>query len=148
MSAQPEQDDEETPENLTGEGKRRGLRGPDQFLFNLTQIRQLATIGCTDMEIAAVLHISVETLQRRRKDYPAFAAAMEDGRGRCKATLRRLQWQGAHAGNPTMLIWLGKQMLGQTDKLTIRKIRDWSDLGDEELAVLAQSLPETKDTRH
>jgi hypothetical protein len=31
--------------------------------------------------------------------------------------LRRLQWKLARAGNATMLIWLGKQWLGQTDKV-------------------------------
>lgn len=30
-------------------------------------------------------------------------------------TLRRLQWKAAEGGNATMLIWLGKQLLGQKD---------------------------------
>jgi hypothetical protein len=28
-----------------------------------------------------------------------------------------MQWQGAESGNATMLIWLGKQLLDQKDKL-------------------------------
>ena len=28
-----------------------------------------------------------------------------------------MQWQAAENGNPTMLIWLGKQMLDQKDKV-------------------------------
>lgn len=31
--------------------------------------------------------------------------------------LRDLQWKTAESGNATMQIWLGKQMLGQTDKI-------------------------------
>ncbi len=31
-------------------------------------------------------------------------------------SLRRLQWKAAKENNVTMLIWLGKQYLGQTDK--------------------------------
>jgi hypothetical protein len=32
-------------------------------------------------------------------------------------SLRRMQWEKAQTGNTTMLIWLGKQMLGQKDRL-------------------------------
>jgi hypothetical protein len=31
-------------------------------------------------------------------------------------SLRRMQWQAAENGNPTMLVWLGKQYLNQKDK--------------------------------
>jgi len=34
-----------------------------------------------------------------------------------KASLRRNQWKLAQDGNATMLVWLGKNMLDQTDKL-------------------------------
>jgi hypothetical protein len=34
--------------------------------------------------------------------------------------LRRAQWKAAVSdGNPTMLVWLGKQLLGQQDSLTL-----------------------------
>jgi len=33
-----------------------------------------------------------------------------------KSILRRLQWQAALGGNITMQIWLGKQLLGQSDR--------------------------------
>ena len=74
-------------------------------------IENLASIGCTNEEIASVVGCSSDTITRR------FAECITKGRDRGKATLRRLQWQGATAGNPTMLIWLGKQMLGQRDQL-------------------------------
>jgi hypothetical protein len=32
-------------------------------------------------------------------------------------SLRRWQIEAARKGNPTMLVWLGKQLLGQTDKI-------------------------------
>ena len=32
-------------------------------------------------------------------------------------SLRRMQFEKAQTGNTTMLIWLGKQMLGQKDKI-------------------------------
>jgi len=36
-----------------------------------------------------------------------------------KASLRRTQWKAATGGNSTMMVWLGKNVLGQTDKQEI-----------------------------
>lgn len=40
-----------------------------------------------------------------------------------KTSLRRLQWKKASEGNVAMLIWLGKQILGQKERVeeTIRE---------------------------
>ncbi len=73
-------------------------------------IENMASIHCTNKEIAEVLSISVDTLQRN------FPDLLQKGRANGKAKLRRLQWQKAEEGNPTMLIWLGKQMLDQKEQ--------------------------------
>lgn len=73
-------------------------------------VGKLAGIGCTMKEIAAVCKCSVDTLERR------FADVIETGRENAKASLRRMQWKQAERGNTTMLIWLGKQLLGQRDR--------------------------------
>ena len=69
--------------------------------------------------IAARLGVSHDTLQERLKE-PEFRRAYEEGREMCCAEIRDLQMQAARAGNITMLIWLGKQMLGQTDAVQTR----------------------------
>ena len=74
------------------------------------QVMKMAAIGCTNKEIAQVLNISIETLQRN------FPDLLQKGRANGKAKLRRLQWQKAEEGNPTMLIWLGKQLLEQKEQ--------------------------------
>ena len=48
---------------------------------------------------------------------PEFQRIIDEARASGRATLRRLQWQRANGGSDTMLIWLGKQMLGQKDKV-------------------------------
>ena len=73
------------------------------------KVRQLASIHCTMIEIAAVMDCSVDTLERR------FADIVKTGKAQGAASLRRRQWQAAKEGNATMLIWLGKQLLGQRD---------------------------------
>ena len=45
------------------------------------------------------------------------------GRANLKKRLRKAQLDAALSGNSTMLIWLGKQMLGQVDKQEIEHIR-------------------------
>jgi hypothetical protein len=74
------------------------------------QVRGLARLHCTNKEIASVLGCSTDTLERR------YAAEIAKGKEEGRAALRRLQWKAANAGNIAMLIWLGKNHLGQTDR--------------------------------
>lgn len=74
------------------------------------KLRKLAEIHCTVDEIAAVMGCSKDTLERR------FAAVIREGKEQGKMSLRRLQWKRAQAGSDKMLIWLGKQLLGQKDR--------------------------------
>jgi len=90
-------------------GKGAGAGRP-RLRIDPDLVEQMAGIQCTMEEMASILGCSVDTLERN------FADAIKKGRDNGRAALRRLQWQGAKAGNPTMLIWLGKQILGQTDK--------------------------------
>ena len=71
----------------------------------------LARIGCTWDEIAAVTGISRATLARRCKKI------IQDGHEEMRTSLRRWQYLKAKDGNVAMLIWLGKQYLGQKDKI-------------------------------
>lgn len=86
-------------------------RPPKEPDVDALVMERLAAICCTMAEIAAVTGLSVDTLERR------FAEPIKRGREIGKATLRREQYRLAMNGNPTMLIWLGKQLLGQTDKI-------------------------------
>lgn len=75
------------------------------------EVEKLAAMGCTTKEIASFFDCSRDTIERR------FAAILEKGKEKGKAKLRRLQWQSAEKGNVVMQIWLGKNYLGQTDKV-------------------------------
>jgi hypothetical protein len=84
--------------------------------LDLNVVEDLAKIHCTEAEIAAFFGVSPELLRRRKHTDPEFCGALEKGRDQGKTSLRRLQWKAAMGGNITMLIWLGKQLLGQTDR--------------------------------
>ena len=100
----------ETPANVVNKG------GRPRKEIDAKLVEQLASIQCTDEEIAAICGVSHDTLLRRKNDDPVFLEAIEQGRAKGRVSLRRLQWKAANSGNPTLLIWLGKQILGQSDK--------------------------------
>ena len=99
--------------NLTGNENA----GRPAIVFDYLQLEKLCHINATHREIAAYFDCSVETVQRRVKDDPRFAAAMERGYMGGWMSLRRKQMEIALEGNPTMMIWLGKNILGQRDNL-------------------------------
>ena len=80
--------------------------------IDLELLKKLASMFCTREEIAALLGVSRRTLQRN----PDFARAYRQGQNSGKITVRRAQVQKALAGDTTMLIWLGKTILGQFEK--------------------------------
>ena len=80
--------------------------------IDYTTVEKLANIQCTQDEIASFLGISTRTLQRDEKFMELFNRGRENG----KMSLRRIQWRHAEKSVP-MAIWLGKQYLGQRDKV-------------------------------
>jgi hypothetical protein len=79
--------------------------------INAEQVEKLAAIHCTMEEIAAVMGCSVDLLEQR------FSDIIKRGKANGRTSLRRHQWKLAEKGNATMLIWLGKQLLGQRDQI-------------------------------
>jgi hypothetical protein len=74
-------------------------------------VEKLASIMCTMEEMSHILGCSVDTLERR------FADIINKGRNSGKMSLRRWQWEACKKGNSALLIWMGKQHLGQKEKL-------------------------------
>ena len=85
----------------------------------LKTVHGLGKIQATTKECAAVLGVSEPTYLKFKSDHQEVADAYRDGLGQGLESLRRRQFKAAMDGNPTMLVWLGKQYLGQTDKQEI-----------------------------
>ncbi len=122
---------------------------------HLRQLDALAAMYCTHEEIAAVLGISSDTLTRHH------AERIEKGRSQGKASLRRAQFQSAigvkaeydvkgrvvrreQAPNITAQIWLGKQILGQTDKVDIMPPKPLHEMSDDELNAFKRQVGVTR----
>ena len=99
-------------------------------------IEQLASIFCTNGEIAEIMGCSIDTLQRN------YALYIKRGKANAKSSLRRLQWSKAQDGNVPMLIWLGKQYLSQRDQpqeATDLQPLPWTDSPESETKVDTES---------
>jgi len=86
--------------------------GRPKIKLDYELIKKLSHIQCTQEETATMLDVDVRTLQRDEEFCRIYKKEHEGG----KMSLRRMQWKAADKGNVSMLIWLGKQYLGQTDK--------------------------------
>ena len=85
--------------------------------FDKNEFEKLCGLQCTKEEVCLWFDVTDKTLERWCKEtYKAgFSEVFAIKRGLGKISLRRYQWQVAEKGNVTMLIWLGKQYLGQKD---------------------------------
>jgi lambda repressor-like predicted transcriptional regulator len=93
----------EAPATRRRPGRPRKIADP-------ATIHGMAANGFTMREIAAAVGVSDDTLRRR------FAAPIKKGRAAAAVSLRSMQWASARAGSVPMLIWLGKQLLGQRNR--------------------------------
>jgi len=84
---------------------------------------KLAQIHCTMKEMVDIIGVSEDTLKRR------YAGLIDKGKAEGKMRLRRKQIEVAMSGNPALLIFLGKSMLGQSETPVAEadKILPWSD---------------------
>lgn len=96
----------------------KNLGGRPKKEFNKKQFEQLCKIQCTQIEIATVLDMSDETLMTKCKEAygVGFLEIYKKFSDNGKMSIRRAQLKKALEGNTAMLIWLGKQYLGQSDK--------------------------------
>jgi hypothetical protein len=106
-------------QNITGTGRKNRktaskivegvVVGRDKKIIPPEEVYKLATIGCKNQEIANWFGIDENTLTYN------FSEELLKGKENLKQSLRRAQLRLALNGNATMLIFLGKNYLGQSD---------------------------------
>ena len=113
-------------------------------LIDYITVEKLAQMMCTQEEIASFLGISSRTLQRDEEFCRIHKKGMDTG----KMSLRRNQFKMSET-NPTMAIWLGKQYLGQSDKIEQKNEHnvsiEYQKLSIEELKEQAKELGMTEE---
>ncbi|MBK7380571.1 MAG: hypothetical protein IPJ03_16570 [Ignavibacteriales bacterium] len=93
--------------------------GRPKIQIDWVQFEKLCAIFCTKEEIADWFNCSLDTIERACKRHykETFAVVYKKKMAAGKISLRRKQYEVAMSGNVTMLVWTGKQYLGQKDKI-------------------------------
>ena len=99
--------------------KNLGGRPSKLPLINQEHFEGMCRIQCTKDEMCAIFQVHEETLTKwcHATYSVGFSDIYKKLSSTGKMSLRRQQFKSAEAGNITMQIWLGKQYLGQTDKV-------------------------------
>lgn len=94
-------------------------KGRKKYVMDWETFDKLCYIQCTKQEIAWWFDISLSTIERQCKKHKKlpFCDYYEQKASAGRTSLRRKQYETAMGGNVTMQIFLGKQYLGQADKL-------------------------------
>ena len=80
-------------------------------LIDPKKVRMLASFGCTHIEIGKYFQVDESTIRKR------YTKEYEAGKSEMLLNLRKAQWKNAlEMGSNALLIFLGKNYLGQTDK--------------------------------
>ena len=110
------------------------------------QFEKLCGLQCTKKEIASFFDCSEDTIENfcHREYKDSFSAVFNKYASIGKISLRRTQFKLAERSS-SMAIWLGKQVLGQEDKIAIQTIDD-KILDDLEKAVLLNEELQTDET--
>ena len=115
------------------------------------QLRGLGALRANDWDIAGFFQVGRSTWMAFKAANPEAKEILECGAGAGNVSLRRAQWAAAMKGDRTMLVWLGKQNLGQRDVQRVEgpgpggafPTVDLSKLNDEQLKqyiALGQAL--------
>ena len=94
-----------------GEKTVRGrVIGRDKTVVPEEQVLELARLHCTNQEMADFFEVKLQTFVDNFRDI------ITKGRLETKQRLRAAQLKLAPGGDRSMLIWLGKNILGQSDQ--------------------------------
>ena len=98
--------------------------GRDKKVVPPKDVERLAQMGCKDSEIADWFGVDENTLRYN------FSVELLKGKLALNQSLRQAQIRLALSGNATMLIWLGKNILGQSESPLDSEVNiplPWSD---------------------
>lgn len=114
---------------------------PAKDKIDKSTFEKLCGMWCTLIEIADFFGVSEDTVERWCKETyeDTFAEVYKRRSSQGNISLRRWQLKSAEKGNVTMQIWLGKQHLGQKEKVEVD-----TEKSNGVLVELAEALKNVK----
>ena len=105
--------------NKANTKEQKKNKGRPKIIIDVEILKNLASIGCPDYEIASVLGVSARTLKRN------YADLIDQSKEKGRASLRKKMWENAlKKGNPNMMVWLSKNELNMRDKVETQNITE------------------------
>lgn len=86
-------------------------------MYDYEHIAKLAQIGASDETIAWFMGMGLSHFKMMRQAEPELEQAIIKGRLNMRTVLHAKQFEAARRGDTKMLIWLGKNYLGQTEQV-------------------------------
>lgn len=99
-----------------------GGRPSELINIDLDQVQLMGRFRATHETMADHFGVCVRTIERYMADEEGgFCRVYKKAFAECKMSLAEAQVKSALDGNTTMLVWLGKQHLDQSDKQEIKQ---------------------------
>lgn len=123
-------------------GPKKGTVTKPKFDLDWEQLDKLCQFPHRHEDIAFILGCSVDTLESRiREKYDETISEYHEKRkSRIRISVLQKQYEVAMRGNVTMLIWLGKNMLGQADHKEPPKEKEVRETQAEQISKLKQMI--------
>ena len=112
--------------SITMAKKSKNKHGRPSTSMDWNRIEKMAMAGSNGVQIAAAIGVHYDTLANHcEKDKPCgyslFSDYLRAKREKGNDLLLRKQYDIAMSGDKSMLIWLGKNRLGQVDKKEVKE---------------------------
>jgi hypothetical protein len=93
--------------------------------LDLKELEFLSGLHCSNVDLAEHFAVDEKTIRNKLKVEP-YRSVWLRARAEGRIVVRQMQLKAAQAGNPAMLIWLGKNLLDQTDvsRVDVRRLHE------------------------
>lgn len=117
-------------------------QGRPRFQIDYDQLDAMCQMHCTEDECASIFNVDRDTLSAalKRDGNESFSAYFKKASAGGKMSLRRRQFKAAIEGSVPMMIWLGKNWLGQRDSFD----SDDNDTSIAPVKVIVQAYDASK----
>ena len=116
---------------------KKNKGGRPKYEIDYQALDASCIVFCTGEECANILKVNYKTLNNAliRDGHTSFRDYYKKASVKGKKSLRAKQYEIANGGNVAMLIWLGKQILGQAEPISPQQERQQEQaIADKQLA--------------
>lgn len=123
------------------QNKTKAKMGRPKIEIDQCEFEKLCAMQCTLIEISEWFGVSEDTIERwcKRTYKATFADTFKRKSAGGRISLRRKQFEVAMAGDKTLLVWLGKNWLGQRD---IQEV--YAEAGESTIEQIAKMIMDDK----